>query len=132
MAIKNGADIVPVINFGTEDMVDVVQDLPMGWLPIPFLWGSDRTFPLLVPRKLEKIYFYFAPPIPTHQYEGDSENPEFLEEVRKGTFKCGIICPYFLRNAPKWTSYTPFLAFICLLFRRDLPGPNRSILFEFL
>lgn len=87
MAIKNGAEIVPVINFGTEDMVDVVKDLPMGWLPIPFLWGSDRTFPLLVPRKLEKIYFYFAPAIPTIQYNGDSENPEFLEELHQTTKK---------------------------------------------
>ena len=28
---------------GTEDMTEVVYDLPLGWVPIPFLWGSDRT-----------------------------------------------------------------------------------------
>jgi 1-acyl-sn-glycerol-3-phosphate acyltransferase len=37
MAVRNGATIVPVSSLGTEDMLDIVYDMPLGWLPIPFL-----------------------------------------------------------------------------------------------
>jgi 1-acyl-sn-glycerol-3-phosphate acyltransferase len=70
VAIQHGVDIVPVVNLGTEDMVSVVADLPLGWLPIPFLFGSDRTFPLIKPESLERIYFYFGKPISTARFEG--------------------------------------------------------------
>ena len=42
-AIRHGCTIIPCTSVGTEDMTEVVYDLPLGWVPIPFLWGSDRT-----------------------------------------------------------------------------------------
>ncbi len=70
VAIQHGVDIVPVVNLGTEDMVSVVADLPLGWLPVPFLFGSDRTFPLIKPESLERIYYHFGKPISTAHFEG--------------------------------------------------------------
>lgn len=52
-----------MVNYGSEDMLDVVADLPMGWLPVPFLWGSNRTFPIVKPQDMQRIYFQFQEPI---------------------------------------------------------------------
>lgn len=42
-------------------LVQIVYDLPIGWLPIPFLFGSDRTVPIIKPPKLSKLQrVYFA------------------------------------------------------------------------
>ena len=64
-AMKAGAIIVPCASVGTEDMVDVIADLPINWLPVPFLWGGDRTIPAVGPTSLQRVYFGFAPPIYT-------------------------------------------------------------------
>ena len=74
MAIRWGATIIPISNFGTEDMVDIVADLPLGYIPIPYLWGSDRSLPLVVPKRLERIYFCVGEPIPTAHLDGNYEN----------------------------------------------------------
>ena len=67
-AIKHGVDIVPVINYGSEDMFEVHYDMPIGWLPIPFLWGSERQVPIMTPTSFERMYFYFGKPISTSEY----------------------------------------------------------------
>jgi 1-acyl-sn-glycerol-3-phosphate acyltransferase len=82
MAIKWGAVIVPVANVGTEDMVSVLSDLPLGWLPVPFVYGTDRTLPIISFNALERIYFHFGEPIPTAQYGGDFNNEHYVEEVK--------------------------------------------------
>ncbi len=81
VAIKHGVDIVPVVNFGTEDMVSVVADLPLGWVPIPFLFGSDRTLPILKPESLERIYFHFGKPISTERFRGRHDDLGACQEV---------------------------------------------------
>jgi len=85
MAIKWGAKIVPLTNVGTEDMVTVVKDLPLSWLPIPYVWGSDRTFPLVSIDRLERIYFHVGEAICTEQYKGDYSNEHHVLEVKTRT-----------------------------------------------
>lgn len=83
MAIKWGAVIVPITNFGSEDMVQVVADLPLGFLPVPFVFGTDRTLPLITLKKAERLYFHFGEPIPTAQYAGEFDNDLYVEEVKE-------------------------------------------------
>ena len=49
----------------------------MGWIPIPFLWGSDRTLPLFTPKHPQRVYFYFGHPIHTAGLlrQGQQEEP---------------------------------------------------------
>jgi len=65
MALRHGCTIVPVINVGTEDITRIHYDLPIGWLPVPFLYRSGRTVPVFTPdvSNLQRIYFYFSKPI---------------------------------------------------------------------
>eukprot|EP00658_Telonema_sp_P-2_P082295 TRINITY_DN8674_c0_g1_i1.p1 TRINITY_DN8674_c0_g1~~TRINITY_DN8674_c0_g1_i1.p1 ORF type:complete len:291 (+),score=52.26 TRINITY_DN8674_c0_g1_i1:298-1170(+) len=86
-AVRHGCTIIPVTNIGTEDMVDVVYDLPLGWLPIPFLSGSDRTLPVMKPKieALQRVYFTFGEPIPTEQHMGKDTDRRILEQVRDAT-----------------------------------------------
>eukprot|EP00937_MAST-01D_sp_MAST-1D-sp2_P002695 g2695.t1 len=65
MAVDHGVTIVPVCSVGTEDMTHIVYDLPLGWVPVPFLWGSDRTLPLFTPTTPQRVYFGFGRPIRT-------------------------------------------------------------------
>ena len=103
MAVKHGVTIVPVINFGTEDMLDVIADLPLSWLPIPFLWGSDRTLPIIKPSnraKIRRIYFLFGQPIRTDlpNIKGGHDDPEIVQQIKiqtKTAIENGI---NFLRN----------------------------------
>eukprot|EP00929_Paragymnodinium_shiwhaense_P052073 TRINITY_DN26113_c0_g3_i1.p1 TRINITY_DN26113_c0_g3~~TRINITY_DN26113_c0_g3_i1.p1 ORF type:complete len:393 (-),score=68.57 TRINITY_DN26113_c0_g3_i1:260-1438(-) len=90
MAIKNKYPILPCACVGTEDMLDIMADLPLSFLgksaPIP-------SVPLLKPNSLQKVYFWFGEPIPTAQYQGDWENTEFAKEVRdktKAAIEAGI------------------------------------------
>jgi len=71
LAIQHGCTIVPVTNYGAEDMMAVMADVPMGWLPVPFLWRSDRSFPLVKPESLQRIYFRFGDPIRTDALKGE-------------------------------------------------------------
>jgi 1-acyl-sn-glycerol-3-phosphate acyltransferase len=82
MAIRWGAVIIPITNYGTEHMVKVVGDLPLGWLPIPYIYGSDRTLPLIAPQQLQKIYFHIGKPIETEQFKGDFENAENVLSIK--------------------------------------------------
>ena len=82
MDIHKTAVIVPVVNVGTEDMLEVVENLPMGWIPVPFVYGTDRTLPLVRLKKLERLYFHFCEPIPTAQYGGDFYSEEYVQEVK--------------------------------------------------
>lgn len=91
-ALRNGATIIPTINVGTEDMFWPIADLPLGWLPIPFLWNSKRTLPLVKPPaagKVERIYFTFGDPIPTaHHLQRDHrcwEDEALVERIWEET-----------------------------------------------
>ena len=95
LAIEHSVTIVPVSNVGTEDMVDIFFDLPLGYLPIPFLYGSDRTFPLLAPSgisDIQRIYFLFGRPIRTAQYGGvaSEENVMRVRNLTKRAVEDGI------------------------------------------
>jgi len=80
MAIKHGYPIMPCACVGTEDMLDIVMDLP-----VSFLAGAPPSIPVVAPNSLQKMYFWFGEPIPTAQYSGDSENTGFAKEVRDKT-----------------------------------------------
>ena len=92
VAIRHGVNIVPVVNLGTEDMVSVVADLPLGWVPIPFLFGSDRTFPLIKPESLERIYFHFGKPISTAHFDGvaDEDACREVHDLTRAAVEKGI------------------------------------------
>uniref|UniRef100_A0A7S4NJ83 Uncharacterized protein n=2 Tax=Paramoeba aestuarina TaxID=180227 RepID=A0A7S4NJ83_9EUKA len=87
MAIRHGCTIVPVTNYGTEDMVEVIGDLPLGWVPIPFLWNSDRTLPLMrVTGDVSsfskgKVYFKFGEPIETEEMKGREMEEKVVSEI---------------------------------------------------
>jgi len=105
MAIRHGCTIVPVTNYGTEDMVEVIGDLPLGWVPIPFLWNSDRTLPLMrvtgdvssfskgnpystvhppnhsPPSHSGKVYFKFGEPIETEEMKGREMEEKVVSEI---------------------------------------------------
>jgi len=82
MAIRWGATIIPVVSYGSEHFMDIVADLPLGWVPIPWLWGSDRTLPLISPRRPERLYFEIGDPIETARYGGDFESEPNVAEVK--------------------------------------------------
>eukprot|EP00808_Paulinella_micropora_P018128 g22578.t1 len=86
VAVEHGVTIVPVVNYGTEDWLEVVADLPMGWLPIPFLWGSDRTLPFALPQpgQLKHVFFKFCTPIRTDrpEWKERQNDPDVLCQVR--------------------------------------------------
>jgi 1-acyl-sn-glycerol-3-phosphate acyltransferase len=79
MAIKHGYPILPTCAVGTEDMLDIVADLPVGFvrkgLSVPIIGP-------IWPSRLQRVYIWFGEPIPTAQYNGDFENDEFAREVR--------------------------------------------------
>lgn len=65
-----------------KDMLDVILDLPTGFITKPM---GLPSIPLVKPNSLQKIYFWFGDPIPTEQYGGDSDNTDFAREVRDKT-----------------------------------------------
>lgn len=90
MAIKNRYPILPCACVGTEDMLDILFDLPLS-----FLKGISpvSALPVAAPNSLQKIYFWFGKPIPTEKYQGDAENTEFAKELRdmtKAAIESGI------------------------------------------
>ncbi len=82
-------------------MLDVVYDLPIGWLPIPFLWGGDRKVPVLKPVRLQRLYFVIGEPIQTDSYCGDFFAEENLEDVQSKTEKAVMEGIEFLRQIQK-------------------------------
>ena len=76
MAIKHGYPIVPCAAVGTEDMLDIVADIPVKFI------RKDLTCPVVVPNGMQRVYFFFGEPIPTAHYNGDYQNDAFAKEVR--------------------------------------------------
>ena len=67
LAIKHGYPIVPCCCVGSEDMLEISRDLPLGFL------RDGLTLPLIKPphpKKLQKLYFYFGTPILTAKFCG--------------------------------------------------------------
>jgi 1-acyl-sn-glycerol-3-phosphate acyltransferase len=94
-AIRAGCTIIPCTSVGTEDMTEVLYDLPLGWVPLPFLWGSDRTMPIMkMPglHDLQRIYFAFGEPIRTdHLLGNDSvENCMQIKQRTQAAVEDGI------------------------------------------
>lgn len=90
MAIKNRYPILPCACVGTEDMLDILFDLPLN-----FLKGVSpiSALPVAAPNSLQKIYFWFGDPIPTEKYQGDADNSDFAKELRdicKAAIETGI------------------------------------------
>ena len=74
LAIENGVtNITDIKRWNGGHGLEIGYDFPLSWIPIPFLYGSDRTFPLVMPPKigkLQRIYFMFHEPIETKHYNG--------------------------------------------------------------
>lgn len=98
MAIKHGCTIVPVINYGTEDLFKVVKDISLDWVPVPFLFQSGRTLPLFLPRTpvmrkhvlpgrthRARVFFWFAPPIRTDHIAGQDNDEAIVRGIRDKT-----------------------------------------------
>ena len=78
MAIKHGYPIIPCAAVGTEDMLDIMCDIPIDFV------RKDLSLPVisLNPKNLQKIYFWFGTPITTSQYNGDYTNDTYAKQVR--------------------------------------------------
>lgn len=95
LAVEHGCTIIPVSNVGTEDMVHILTDVPLSHVPIPFLFGSDRTFPLIAPPTigdLQRIYFKFGKPIRTKRFGGvaNESNVSHVRDETKHAIESGI------------------------------------------
>ena len=82
MAIKHGYPIIPCAAVGTEDMLDILADIPAGWvsrgLTIPIVGGVH-------PKKIQRVYFWIGEPIMTAQYKGDWQDDTLARHVRDQT-----------------------------------------------
>ena len=78
MAIKYGYQIIPCAAVGTEDMLEIMYDIPIDFI------RKDLSMPVvsLNPKNLQKIYFWFGKPISTAQYNGDYTNDTYAKQVR--------------------------------------------------
>jgi 1-acyl-sn-glycerol-3-phosphate acyltransferase len=79
LAIRHGYPLVPCAAVGTEDMLDIVYDIPLDF------YRKDQKLPIIapvLPHRLQRVYFWFGTPIPTCQYQGDWQNDAFAREVR--------------------------------------------------
>jgi len=89
MAIKHGYPIVPCASVGTEDMMDKLFDVNLEFARK----GLKCPGVVILPHKLQKVYFWFGEPIPTAQYNGDWQNDDYAKEVRdkaKASVEAGI------------------------------------------
>lgn len=88
MAIKHGYPILPCASVGTEDMLDIVMDLPISFMGV-------STLPLVrsSPCKIQKVYFWFGDPIFTEKYKNDFEKTDNAKQLRdevKAAVEAGI------------------------------------------
>lgn len=72
-----------------------MYDFPLGWIPIPFLYGTDRTLPIMKPpslNQLQRVYFAFGEPIRTAKYRGDTceANLRAVRDAAQNQIKAGI------------------------------------------
>ena len=81
MAIKHGYPIIPCAAVGTEDMLNIMADIPVHFV------RKNLTCPVVSmnPKNMQKIYFWFGEPISTKQYNGEYMNDAFATEVRDKT-----------------------------------------------
>jgi 1-acyl-sn-glycerol-3-phosphate acyltransferase len=90
MAIKHGYPIIPCCSVGTEDMIDRLFDIDLGF----FRRGMKvPVIAPILPHRLQKVYFWVGEPIPTVQYKGEWTNDEYANEVRdnvKAAIEAGI------------------------------------------
>lgn len=80
LAIKYKYTIIPFTSYGSEDMFDILVDIPLK----PII-GRDLSIPIPhppSPTKLQRIYFNFGKPIPTEKYNGEYENDAYAKELR--------------------------------------------------
>lgn len=111
LAIQHGVTIIPISNVGWEDMIRVEYDMPLSWIPVPFLYSSDRTFPLFSPPNvgdLQRVYFRFGRPIRTAHFRGNAseENVRFIRDETKRRVEDGIklLQAYQLTDQSRYTS----------------------------
>eukprot|EP00745_Piridium_sociabile_P027679 TRINITY_DN44552_c0_g1_i1.p1 TRINITY_DN44552_c0_g1~~TRINITY_DN44552_c0_g1_i1.p1 ORF type:complete len:430 (-),score=25.00 TRINITY_DN44552_c0_g1_i1:127-1416(-) len=68
LAIEAGCTIVPCCSVGTEDMLHIMQDIPLEWL----VGRSGMTLPLVSlpsPAATQRVYFWFGDSISTEGYK---------------------------------------------------------------
>ncbi|CEM17668.1 unnamed protein product [Vitrella brassicaformis CCMP3155] len=68
IAIEEGCTIVPTCSVGTEDMLEILRDIPIDWL----IGRSGLSIPILkvpTPAETQRVYFWFGDPISTHEYK---------------------------------------------------------------
>lgn len=82
-ACKNNSPIVPVATVGTNEMLDIVHRLPLGWL----IGREDLSLPVLKPNlTIQRIYYKFGTPIEPRDFfpssQIDLDNQEALLQIR--------------------------------------------------
>ena len=82
-ALKHKAPIVPVATVGTNDMLNVVTEIPIGWLT----GHHDLNLPILKPNMtVQRIYYRFGKPIYPETFfpsgNIDHTNEEALMSIR--------------------------------------------------
>jgi len=143
LAIRHGATIIPVTNYGSETSFDVVADVSLSKVPIPFLWGSDRTLPIITPTSentRRRIYYHFGEPIRTDHPSvmGKEHNQAVVDEIRDRTKSAietslDILRDYARKEdeeLPPVKSGLGFLRFIGELARRGVTAPEKNHLTE--
>jgi len=89
LAISHNYTIIPCCTVGTEDMLGILQDVPVGW------FRKDFSIPIITPpppNKVQKIYIWFGDPISTEKYgkNTDQKNAEELRDVTRDAILRGI------------------------------------------
>eukprot|EP01104_Vermistella_antarctica_P021144 TRINITY_DN936_c0_g1_i1.p1 TRINITY_DN936_c0_g1~~TRINITY_DN936_c0_g1_i1.p1 ORF type:complete len:424 (+),score=73.27 TRINITY_DN936_c0_g1_i1:157-1428(+) len=89
LAIQHGYTLVPCCCVGSEDMLEIVKDIPLEFA------RKGLSMPLvkpIAPSKLQKLYFWFGEPIPTAHMNGDTsvENQTKIRDVTKVAVEGGI------------------------------------------
>lgn len=87
LAIQHGVSVVPVSSVGTEEMMDIIADVPLDWMLKAVGYEKSHgarmlTVPIPSLPKPQRVYFKFGAPIDTSRYKGDFENMDFLKELR--------------------------------------------------
>ncbi|CEL99635.1 unnamed protein product [Vitrella brassicaformis CCMP3155] len=103
IAVEEGVTIVPTCSVGTEDMLEILKDVPIDWL----IGKSSLTVPIIkypTPAETERVYFWFGDPVSTAEEKKqldavagtdayDGKLQELAEQVRdktKAAIEAGI------------------------------------------
>mmetsp|Transcript_17552 Transcript_17552/g.49377 ORF Transcript_17552/g.49377 Transcript_17552/m.49377 type:complete len:410 (+) Transcript_17552:67-1296(+) len=81
LAIQHGYTIIPTASVGTEDMLDILADLPVGFV------RKDLTIPVFCPnpKLLQRVYFSFGKPIETGCIKDKHGDPDVVWKIREQT-----------------------------------------------